>query len=167
MCDKNSDDNNDNCNDKGMTCCASMNSIEVYGGGCGGGCGGEDGGEDGGGCGSAYGSAYGSAFAVDGLLDMKRDVILRLSCYVGIPTLRSLMGMCNETYKMKSHKFFHNYPIPIQDRTFYLIYEKIVYRRDKNLDQKCFSYRRLKRIRTERGAKTKEEEEKKEKEERK
>ena len=56
------------------------------------------------------------------MLDMKRDVILRLVEYMNIPTLRALFGTCFEIYRWKSHPYFHKHPYEMSDEAYYHLF---------------------------------------------
>ena len=58
----------------------------------------------------------------NGLLGMKRDVILRLICYVDS---RVVLGMCAEIHKWRHHPYLHDSPFRVSYNTLVKICEKI------------------------------------------
>jgi hypothetical protein len=63
----------------------------------------------------------------NGLLGMKRDVILRLSCFLIIDEIREYMGSCQEICRYRNHPYFHNFPIMMSVQAFDTLYKHIIY----------------------------------------
>jgi hypothetical protein len=51
----------------------------------------------------------------NGFLGMKRDVIIRLMCYVNYSVI---LGMCNEIFVWRNHPYMKDFPIGVSINTF-------------------------------------------------
>jgi hypothetical protein len=79
----------------------------------------------------------------ESFFDMGRDVILRLTCYVDIASLRSLIAMCLEVYRWRTHPYFHDFPIAISSGVAKVVYDRVSYGWDMSWNLRCYHYQKI------------------------